>query len=189
MIGSTKPVVAAALASVLLAAGAAGTSLVRMSLADLTRSARAIVRARCFGSESRWENGEIWTFTRFAPLETLKGAVPGPFVVRLIGGRVGNVTSQVDGVPRFMPGEEVILFLEPTRAGDLSVTAWSEGSFRVRRDPRTGQAFVTEDSAAIGVFHPAARRFEPAAIQRMPLELFEERVRAIPAARRKALQP
>jgi hypothetical protein len=173
----------------LCAATAAGTSLVRMSLADLARSARTIVRARCLASECRWENGEIWTFTRFGPLETLKGTAPGPFIVRLIGGRVGNVVSQVDGVPRFQPGEEVILFLEPTRAGDLSVTAWSEGSFRLRRDPSTGRAFVTEDSAATSVFNPRTRRFESAGIRHMPLELFEERLRATLAATRPTRKP
>jgi hypothetical protein len=170
---------ATALLLALVAASAAATSLARMSLGDLARTARTIVRVRCLGSESRWEKGEIWTFTRFEPLETLKGSAPQPLVVRLIGGRVGNLASVVDGVPRFRPGEEVILFLERTRAGDLSVTAWSEGSFRVRRDPRTARAFVTQDSAATGVFNPATRRFEPAGIEQMPLEFFEQRLRRI----------
>ncbi len=176
----------AALLLGLLAAGSSATTLVRMSLADLARAAQTIVRARCLGSESRWESGEIWTFTRFEPLETLKGAAPGPFVVRLIGGRIGNLASEVDGVPRFRPGEEAILFLEPTRTGDLSVTAWSEGSFRVQRDPRSGRAFVTEDSAATGVFDPATRRFAPAGIACMPLERFERRLRRILEAGRGA---
>jgi hypothetical protein len=162
-----------------LACAARATSLVRMSLPELAHAARAIVRARCLGSEARWEGGEIWTFTRFEPLETLAGTVPRPFVVRLIGGRVGDIASQVEGVPRFLPGEEVILFLEPTRAGDLSLTAWSEGTFRVHRDLRTGRAWVSEDSAAAGVFHPATHRFAPAGVRRMHLALFEQRLRTI----------
>jgi len=150
-----------------------------MSLAHLAHAAETIVRARCLESHARWEGGEIWTFTRFEPLETLSGEASGPFVVRLLGGQVGNFASQVDGVPRFHPGEEVILFLESTRAGELSLTAWSEGTFRVHRDPRSGQAWVSEDSAAAEVLDPATQRFEPSGIRRMPLERFEERLRAI----------
>jgi hypothetical protein len=175
----------AAVCTLAVALGAAlvcpakATSLVRMSLPELAHAARAIVRARCLGSEARWEGGEIWTFTRFEPLETFAGAVPRPFVVRLIGGRVGDIASRVEGVPRFLPGEEAILFLEPTRAGDLSLTAWGEGSFRVHRDPRTARAWVTEDTAAAAVFDPATRRFAPAGVRRMPLARFEQRLRTI----------
>ena len=91
---------------------ASGTTLMRMSLAQISQAAQAIVRARCIGNSTRWDAGEIWTFTSFDIEETWSGSAPAQISVRLLGGRVGNLTSTVSGVPRFSPGEEVVLFLE-----------------------------------------------------------------------------
>jgi hypothetical protein len=39
------------------------TTLKRMSLPDLSRAAHTIIRARCVANSTRWDTGEIWTFT------------------------------------------------------------------------------------------------------------------------------
>jgi len=158
------------------AALAPATTLLRLSLERMTHSARAIVRARCVANASGWDAGEIWTFTTFEVQETWKGSPPPQLTVRLLGGRVGQVTSSVSGVPRFGPGEEVVLFLEPTARGDFSVVGWEEGTFRVRQDPRTGESSVTEDSASLATFDPATRRFDAEGIQHMLLDTFRSRV-------------
>ncbi len=98
---------------------ASGTTLMRMSLAQITQAAQVIVRARCIGNSTRWDAGEIWTFTSFDVEETWSGSAPAQISVRLLGGSVGNLTSTVSGVPRFSPGEEVVLFLESTAARRL----------------------------------------------------------------------
>ena len=82
----------------------------------------------------------------------------------------------MDGAPRFQPGEEVILFLERTRAGDFSVTSWVQGTFRIHRDPSTGQGSVTQDSSGFAVFDPATRKFRSAGVRNLPLEQFKQRV-------------
>ena len=158
------------------AALAPATTLLRLSLERMTHSARAIVRARCVANATGWDAGEIWTFTAFEVEETWKGSPKSQITVRLLGGRVGQVTSSVSGVPRFGPGEEVVLFLEPTPRGDFSVVGWEEGTFRVRQDPRTGQSSVTQDTASFATFDAATRRFETEGIQRMPLSTFRARV-------------
>jgi hypothetical protein len=81
-------------------------------------------------------------------------------------------------VPRFAPGEETYLFLEPTSAGDLSVTSWVQGTFRVRRDAATQKESVTQDTGAVSVFDPATRQFKPGGARNMPVEEFREHVRA-----------
>lgn len=162
----------------ILAAPAGATTLARMSLRSLTQASKAIVRARCLGSSSEWEAGEIWTVTRFQALETFKGAPPAQFTVRLIGGEVNGIESIVSEVPRFQPGEEVVLFLQPSHAGSYSVTAWSEGTFRVRRG-RAGRAFVTQESAGEAVYDQATRQFRTEGIRKMPLEQFRQRLRAL----------
>ena len=154
-----------------------GTTLVRMDLDQLAASASLVARVRCLGNEVRVEGGEIWTFTRFEVLETLKGSAPSEINVRLLGGRMGGFVSTVDGVPRFSEGEQVFLFLESTRAGDFSVTSWVQGTFRIRRD-NLARELVTQDTSGLAVFDPATRQFRPGGVRRLPVEEFRQRVRA-----------
>jgi len=165
-----------------IAAAVRGTTLARMSLEQLAAAADAVARVRCVGAESRWEADGIWTRTTFDVLETLKGSLPRRVVVRLPGGRVGHLTTTVDATPKFAAGEEAYVFLERWQGGDFSLTAWIEGTFRIGRDPRTGQETVTQDSSAFAVFDTAARQFYTEGIRRMPSEQFRARV-AVATAR------
>jgi hypothetical protein len=158
-----------------LAAPAAATTLARMSLARLTAAATAIVRARCLGASSDWEGGEIWTRTRFRTLETFKGAPPAEFTVRLLGGQVGGIESIVGDVPRFQPGEDMVLFLDPSQGDSFSVTAWIEGTFRVRHNP-SGHVFVTQESAGEAVYDRATGLLRQQGIRDMPLDEFRLRI-------------
>lgn len=155
---------------------AQATTLERLTLDELVAASNAVARVRCLGTESRWEGGEIWTFTSFEVVETMKGAVPGLITVRLPGGQVGHLVAKVDGVPRFHPGEEAFLFLERTRAGNFAVTTWVQGTFRIHRNAHTGRESVTQDSSAFAVFDPATRQFRPTGIRKLPLELFQRRL-------------
>jgi hypothetical protein len=157
---------------------ASGTTLMRMSLAQISQAAQVIVRARCIGSSTGWDAGEIWTFTSFKIEETWHGSAPAQVSVRLLGGRVGNITSTVSGVPRFSPGEEVVLFLVPTPRGDFSIVSWEQGTFRIRRDVRTGEEMAAQDTADFAVFDPAARGFETDGIRNLPMAAFRSRVDA-----------
>ncbi len=177
--------------SVLLLGGIAvrATTLARMSLDELAAAAHVVAQVQCLGSESRWEGGAIWTFTQFEVMETMKGAAPRLITVRVPGGRVGHLQSFVDGAPRFQPGEEVIVFLERTRAGDFSVTSWIQGTFRIRRDASSGQGSVTQDSSGFAVFDPATRKFRSAGVRNLPLEQFKQRVAEAVERRASGRQP
>src|SRR5208283_5673612 len=117
---------------------ASATTLERMSVAKMARAAQLVVRAQCIGNSTAWDGGEIWTFTSFTVEDSWKGAPSSAaqqLTVRLLGG-VGNLSSTVSGVPRFRPGEEVILFLQSTARGDYSIVSWVQGTFRIHRDAR-----------------------------------------------------
>lgn len=157
---------------------ARATTIERMSLEKMSRMAKVIVRARCLGNSTNQDAGEIWTFTNFAVEEVWRGAAPAQITVRLLGGRTGNLTSSVSGVPRFRAGEEVLLFLEPAAHGDFSVVSWEQGTFRVRRDPATGRESATQDTASFATFDPVARSFGAAGIRRAPLDVLHARVGA-----------
>jgi hypothetical protein len=166
----------AVLLAVMTAAGAAATTLVRMDLDELTRTAAVVARARCLGSSARWEGGHMWTLTKFKVTEVWKSKAPQTIVVRLVGGQDGQRTVHVDGVPRFQDGEEVVLFLEPSPGGELTVAGWAQGAFRIRRDPRTNEESVAQDTSGLGVFDPGTRGFRAGGARRMALREFKERV-------------
>lgn len=166
-------------ASILLASLTAhATTLARMSLAKISQTAKVIVRARCLANETAWDAGEIWTFTSFEVQETWSGSAPSRIVVRLLGGKLGNLTSSVPGIPRFRPDEEVVLFLEPAGRGDFSIVRWEQGTFRIGRNTLTGEEYASQDTASIEVFDPATRSLATTGIRRMLLKLFHERVNA-----------
>jgi hypothetical protein len=165
-------------AALLMCLPAAATTLERMSVARMARTAPVIIRARCLASSTGWDAGEIWTLTVFETQEIWKGVAPPRVTVRLIGGRWGNLNSSVSGVPRFKPGEEIVLFLEPTPRGDFSVVSWAQGTFRMHRDPRTGEERITQDTAAFPTFDPRTRRFEPSGVRWWPLDNLRAEVAA-----------
>jgi hypothetical protein len=161
-----------------MAGAASGTTLARMTLAEMAQAAPVIVRARCLTNSVRWDAGEIWTFTPFEVEEVWKGAAPARIVVRLLGGRAGNITSSVSGVPRFRAGEDVVLFLEPAARGDFSVVSWEQGTFRIRRGPAAGRLIATQDTASFATFDPSTRRFEATGVRNLPLENLRAQVDA-----------
>jgi len=154
------------------------TTLARMSVNEMAQRAAVVVQARCDANQTSWDAGEIWTFTTFTVEETRKGTAAGNLRVRLLGGRAGDITSTVAGVPRFRAGEEVVLFLEKTGRGDYSVVGWIEGTFRIRIDRRSGQKIVTQDTAGFEVYDPAKREFRPAGIRDGRLADFKADVEA-----------
>jgi len=168
----------ARVAALLVCAGASATTLMHMSVARMTDAADVIVHAQCVGSATGWDEGEIWTFTSFQTLEVWKGAAAAHITVRLLGGRAGNLTSSVAGVPHFQPGEEVVLFLQASGRGDYSIVSWVQGTFRIRRDPRTGKQSAVQDTADFATFDPATRQFVANGMRNLPLDILRARVGA-----------
>ncbi len=161
----------------LLAVAASATTLSRLRFEELVNRATAVARLRCIGAESFLENGEIWTETLFETVELNKGLLPGVIRVRMIGGRVGNLRSRIDGVPAFRPGEEAYVFLWGHEGEPFRVLGWSQGTFRIARDPQTGVERVTQDSAAVPVFNPRTRQFRHGGIRNLPVADFQLKLR------------
>ncbi len=166
-------------ASLLLVCGifaqANATTLVRMDLQALAHSAELIVRARCIHSETRWESGSIWTFDDFEVLEILKGSAPQVLRVRLPGGRIAHTETNIDGVPAFATGEETVLFVERTSAGDYGVTSWAQGTFRIHREAN-GETRLTQDTSHFAVFDPRTREFAAVGIRNLPMSEFRQQL-------------
>lgn len=162
---------------VLVAIVARATTLVRLPFPDLVRHSSAIARVRCLRADTRVENGEIWTDTSFVVLQRDKGYLPEYIVVRVPGGKLAHLQSHVEGAPEFRPGEELFLFLSGHPGRQFFVVGWTQGTFRIRRDIRSGRETVTQDSAEIPVFDPETRAFTRTGVKDLCIDLFESRMR------------
>lgn len=162
---------------VLIAVVANATTLARLRFEDLAKQATAVARLRCLGAESRWENGEIWTDILFEVVEQSKGMLPGFVTIRTLGGSVGNLHSRIEGVPAFRQGEEAYVFLWGREGEPYRVLGWSQGTFRIARDARTGVETVTQDSAAAPIFDPRTRKFRHGGIRNLPVAIFQLKLR------------
>jgi hypothetical protein len=163
----------------LIALVANATTLARLNFEDLAHQATAVARLRCLDAKSVWARREIWTETRFAVVQSEKGTLPGIVSVRMLGGTLGNLHSQVDEVPAFRPGEEVYLFLWSRPGEPYRVLGWSQGTFRIARNTRSGVELVTQDSAAEPIFDPQQRAFRRGGVRNLPVALFRENLHKV----------
>jgi hypothetical protein len=153
------------------------TTLARLQFDELTRTATAIARMRCLDADHVWEQGELWTETRFEVIERHKGFLPGVVTVRTMGGSSGHLHFLVEGVPTFRAGEEVYLFLWAKPGEPYRILGWSEGTFRILRDTHTGVERVTQDSARLPIFDPLSRQFRHGGIRNLPVTIFQLKLR------------
>ena len=102
---------------------ATATSLIKVSLAEQTRAAGAIVRGRVTDIRTRaTDTGIVYTYAEIAVDEVVRGAElidpVSPLVVRQIGGATDATVFPVDGAARYVIGQEYLLFLVPDYEGD-----------------------------------------------------------------------
>lgn len=161
----------------LIAIAAQATTLVRLHFPDLVHYSYAVARVRTMRAQTHMENGEIWTDTSFRVLWQEKGYLPEEIVVRQPGGKFQHLHSHVEGTPEFRPGEEVYLFLSGHPGRQFFIVGWTQGTFRIHRDLRSGGETVSQDSAEIPVFDPVSGSFTKTGVKNLPAEIFEQRVR------------
>jgi hypothetical protein len=165
----------AVFAAVLIAASAFATTLVRMSLAQLTQAATEIVRGHVTSQQTAWNprHTRIYTYTTFALEQTYKGNPPSSLVVQQPGGTVGNVHVFVAGTIQFHPQSSYVLFLERSAADSSKFlpVGMMQGAYRIYRDAGTQEeklilplgSLALGDAAAVPDRQPAGgeRRYGP----------------------------
>lgn len=131
-----------------------------------------IVWARCRAVDVRQTEGGIFTFSEFEVLRVVRGSLPGDHLtLRLIGGRVGDVQIRTPFVPKFTPGEEVVLFLGRDNP-DGYPTIFIQGVFRVRTHPMNGEKVVVPAPTDLLLFRASNDTAYPAPPDLTPLEDF-----------------
>ncbi|MCC6335193.1 MAG: hypothetical protein IT380_14535 [Myxococcales bacterium] len=149
-----------ALLSVALCSSAAlATVVIAQSVEDLTRGSPLVVRATAQQSMAAFDEGEakIWTWTELTVTETLKGQAPRTLLVKQPGGEVGGLGQHVAGVARFRPGEDCVLFLEPSadERGVFIVRGLSAG--KVSLSHRLGKVLAVRDLSGLSFARAGSR--------------------------------
>jgi hypothetical protein len=125
-----------------------GTQVIFKSVEQLGEDSSAVVMGTVVNVRSFWNDShtKIFTSTVVAVEESFKGRPGGSVEVLQLGGIVDNVQVTAHGALRWAPGEEVVLFLEAATEGRYQVAGFSQGKFKVERDPDSGIPYVRREA-------------------------------------------
>ena len=125
----------------LVAASASATTLLRMSLEQLTQASTEIIRGHVVSQQTLWnpEHTRIYTYTTLTLDQTYKGNPPSTLVVQQPGGTVGKVRVFVAGTIQFRAQVGYVLFLQrsPADPAKFLPVGMMQGAYRIYRDART----------------------------------------------------
>jgi hypothetical protein len=160
------------------------TVYVAADLAELTTDARAVAHGRVVALEARWleERRSIETLVTLEVEAYAKGDLGRTVTLRVPGGQMGPYRSIMLGAPRFVEGEEVVVFLAASGPAIPHLVGMAQGVFRVRIDAATGSRMVTPEIVRM----PGTASLEPVRVVRgdatrrpAPLGSFLDEVRAL----------
>lgn len=153
------------------------TTLVRLSLEQMSQASTAIVRGRATRQDTYWnpQHTQVVTDTTIAVESVVKGQPPLTLVVEQLGGTIGNFHEYVAGTVRFRPETSYLLFLEP--AGDdparYLVVGVSQGAYRIYQDEATHEERVI---GPFGGVYSGARSASALTTGTAPLTEFQQQV-------------
>jgi hypothetical protein len=157
---------------------AAATTVAPMTVERLTQVSALVVEGQAGETWSAWDAGHttILTYTRFQVARTLKGAAAGTIMIKQIGGHAGGYAVKVAGVRHLQPGEEHVLFLHPSLAGDgtFVIAGLMQGDFQVHRTAT--EATVTNGVPGVHSYERSTGTMQEFTGSRMSLGQLEDRV-------------
>ena len=111
-------------------------SVTPAGLERLLGSAEYVFHGRCLSNQVELDIGSnlVVTYTTFEVLDAVKGEPGSTHTIKQIGGYLpgSNVYMNWPGVPRFVVGEEYVIFLPPqSSAGFSSPVGLGQGKFKV----------------------------------------------------------
>ncbi len=124
------------LLNLLVLSNATATSVLPLSLEQLSTRADLILHAEVINNEVRRDaqSGQIATYTEFRIIDAIKGSTGETHTIKQIGGRheTSKITMRVHGVPTFQTGKTYVVFLpKKSSLGFSSPLGLHQGSFSV----------------------------------------------------------
>lgn len=193
---SARVLVAVVLVALTLATPrpAGSTTLLKMDIERMVEDAVVVVQGHVAWNYSARPDpdGPVFTYTGLEVSRCIAGACPETVTLKHEGGTVGDLTLFISGMPRFTPGEEVLLLLEPDPNGEAGMyytVGMVQGFFRVLTDPETGTKSAVQQLGAVTLAAPGPDGVITAVETPAPiaddLEALVERIREAFEARKK----
>lgn len=168
------------------------TTVIPMSVEELTSAATHIVRAHVIDSRSAWDDqhSTIYTYTRFQIDETIKGSPDAVITVKQLGGSAGGYTLHVAGVHPWNNAESAVLFLRLSEEhdGTFSIVGLMQGDFRVHRSGtgemiadnglQTSARMYMSPVGDVHAYSPATNQFTTYSGSQLTLTELESRIRS-----------
>jgi len=136
-----------------LAPFARATSVVPPTFSELVAESDAIYRARVTTVQARRvarEDGSvvIKTFVTLAIEHTLKGPAQDGVTLEFLGGKIGDESLLVSGMPQFTVGERGIYFVQGNGRQFAPLARFTHGRYRIEHRGDTGNDFVARENHA-----------------------------------------
>jgi hypothetical protein len=157
------------------------SQVIPMDLRALAQKAEVIAVGRCSGCVAEWneKHTRIQTTVTIQVSEYVKGYLGAQITFRQPGGRVGTSETYISGMPRFAPGQQVVVFLAKDSLGGYQVLGMSQGLYQVDDDTASGARTVRALSSSLhGAASAPAGPGTPRASRVIPLSSFLARIRA-----------
>ena len=159
---------------------ASATTMLRLDVPELSQNSDAVVHGTVRRVESRWsgDRRRILTDVEIQVTESLKGQPGSTVLVIQPGGKMGDIGQMVHGTASFVPGEEVVVFLERKGASAFQLSGMSQGKYQVRRaaDNPTALA-VPEDTQHVLLLDPDTRQASTTARKTLTLQELKAAIR------------
>lgn len=127
-----------------------GTTVLPPTFDALVNDSDYVIRARTKNvtatKEATAGGSKIYTHVELEVIDIVAGTPPTKITLRLLGGQVGDERMFVEGMPRFHPGDEDILFVSGNGRSICPLYGMMHGRFPVRTDPQTGRKYVTREN-------------------------------------------
>jgi hypothetical protein len=136
-----------------LSPGARATTVIAPTFDRMVDTSDYIVRATVRSVTSEWRDNPDKPGTRYIGSkvelnvhEVIKGTPPSPLILDVVGGRVEDKELTIEGAPRFITGQENILFVKGNGRRIVPLVGMMHGKYTVRRDKRTGRDEVLRNN-------------------------------------------
>ncbi len=151
------PLIAALILAVPAMVGS--TTLFRLSLEKMSKDALLVVQGHVAWTyaDRPDPDGPPYTFTGVEVSRCVAGDCPDTVVLRHRGGKAGGLHLYIPGMPTFVPGQEVLLFLEDdyeSVPGYMAVVGMVQGSFLLVTEPVSGQKLAVQQIGHVNMAAP-----------------------------------
>ncbi|MEO6003567.1 MAG: hypothetical protein ABIZ04_05485 [Opitutus sp.] len=123
------------------------TSVIPPAFPELVNESDFIVRAKVESvvpEERTLPDGRqvVFSNVQLVVTETIAGKPPTPLVLRVLGGRIGDLDISISGTPKFAVGDESIFFVQGNGRQIYPLVRMMHGLYRVQKESGNGREYI-----------------------------------------------